>query len=56
MKNVFEMLNQFYMVSGLRPNLSKCEIARIVYLKDAEVALCGLKSLDLTKTSTKILS
>ena len=49
------MLNQFYMVSGLRPNFSKCEIAGIGSLKDAKVALCGLKSLDLTKESIKIL-
>ena len=54
-KNVLEMLNQFYMVSGLRPNLSKCEIAVIGSLKDPKVALCGLKSLDLTKESIKIL-
>ena len=53
-KNVSEMLNQFYMVSGLRPNFCKCEIAGIVSLKDAKVALCGLKSLDLTKESIKI--
>ena len=46
------MLNQFYMVSGLHPNFSKCEIAGIGSLK---VALCGMKSLDLTKESIKIL-
>ena len=34
-KNVLEMLNQFCMVSGLRPNFSKCEIAGIGSLKDA---------------------
>ena len=49
------MLNQFYIVSGLRPNFSKCEIAGIGSLKDAKVALFGLKSLDLTKESIKIL-
>ena len=54
-KNVLEMLNQFYMVLGLRPNFSKCEIAGIGLLKDAKVALCGLKTLDLTKESIKIL-
>ena len=47
------MLNQFYMVSGLRPNFSKCEIAGIGLLKDAKVAPGGLKSLDLTKESIK---
>ena len=55
-KNVLEMLNQFYIVWGLHPNFSKCEIAGISLLKDAKVAvLCGLKSLDLTKESNKIL-
>ena len=54
-KNVLEMLNQFYMVSGLRPNFRKCEIAGIGSLKDAKMALCGLKSLDLTNESIKIL-
>ena len=49
------MLNQFYMVSGLRPNLSKRGIAGIGSLKDAKVALCGLEGLDLTKESIKIL-
>ena len=44
------------MVSGLCPNFSKCEIAGIGSLKDAKVALCGLKSLDLTKQSIKTLS
>ena len=49
------MRNQLYMVSGLRPNFSECKIAGIDSLKDAKVALCGLKSLDLTKESIKIL-
>ena len=49
------MLNQFYMVSGLRPNFSKFEIAGIGSLKDAKVALCGLKRLDLTNENIKIL-
>ena len=41
------MLGHFYIISGLPPNLSKC--------KDAKVALCGLKTLNLTKESVKIL-
>ena len=43
------------MVSELRPNFSKCQIPGIGSLKDAKVALCGLKILDLTKESIKIL-
>ena len=43
------------MVLELRPKFIKCEIAGICSLKDANVTLCGLKSLDLTKESIKIL-
>ena len=43
------------MAPGLRPSVSKCEIAGIGSLKNANVAVCGLKSLDLTKESIKIL-
>ena len=53
-KNVLEMLDQFY-ISGLCLNLSKCEISGIGSLRDAKIALCGLKRLDLTKKSIKIL-
>ena len=49
------MLYQFYIVSGLNPNLSKCEINGIGLLKDSNAALCRLKNLDLTKKSIKIL-
>ena len=42
------------MVSGLRPNFSKCEIAGIGSLKYAKMVICGLKSLDLIKESIKI--
>ena len=41
-KNVLEMLDQFY-TSELRPNLRKYEIAGIGLLKNAKLALCGLK-------------
>ena len=47
------MLGQFYIVSGLQPNLSKSEIAGISSLKDDNMTLCGLKSLYLTKESIK---
>ena len=45
------MLDYFYIVSGLRPKLNKCEIASIG--ANAKVALCGLKTLDLTRESIK---
>ena len=49
------MPDRFYIVTGIRPSLSKCEIAGISSLKDAKVALYGLKSLNLTKECFKIL-
>ena len=54
-KVILSSLDQFYTLSGLRPNLSKCEIAGIGVLKDGNVALCGLKSVNLTKDRMKIL-
>ena len=54
-KVILPSLDQFYTFSGLRPDLSKCEIAGIGVLKDGNVALCGLKSVILTKESIKIL-
>ena len=54
-KVILSSLDQFYTFSGLRPNLSKFEIVGIGALKDANVELCGLKSVNLTKASIKIL-
>ena len=54
-KVILSSLDQFYTFSGLRPNLIKCEIAGIGVLKDANVASWGLKSVNLTKESIKIL-
>ena len=48
------MLDQFCMVSGIHPNLSKNEMTGNGFLKNAKVALCGLKNLHLTKESIKI--
>ena len=47
-KVILSSLDQFYTFSGLHPNLSKCEIAGIGVLKDENMALCGLKSVNLT--------
>ena len=54
-KEVLNMLQVFYKASGLRPNLSKCEIAGLGILKDVKVALCGLKNIVLTEECIKIL-
>ena len=50
--SVFETINIFHkfsLVSGLNLNTTKCEISGIGALKGVNVALCGMKSLKLTK-------
>ena len=55
---VFEILNIFHkfsLVSGLKSNKIKCEIAGIGTLKGINVAPCGIKCLNLMKKTVKIL-
>ena len=40
---------KFSLVSGLKPNEAKCEIAGIGVLKGVSLALCGMDCIDLTK-------
>ena len=47
------MLDQFYVASRLCPNSSKCEVAGISSLKDAKLALNGLKSLIQSRRALK---
>ena len=54
-KNLSEVFNMFSTFSGLKPNTGKCEIAGIGVLKGVHVAVCGMKCIDLTKESIKIL-
>ena len=49
------IFHKFSLVSGLSPNTTKCEIAGIGTLKGVNVALCGMKCLNLTKETVKIL-
>ena len=44
MVNSFHISSRF---SGLRPNLSKCDIAGIGVLKGAKAAVCGIQCVDL---------
>ena len=56
--SVKEMVNSFHIFSrfsGLRPNLSKCEIAGIGVLKGVKVAVCGILCVDLVLDTIKIL-
>ena len=61
MKNknsVIELLNIFdifSVMSGLKPNKSKCKIAVIGNLKGVNVTLCGLKYTNLKNETVKIL-
>ena len=52
MVNSFHIFSRF---SGLRPNLSKCEIACIGVLKGVKVAVCGIQCADLVLDTIKIL-
>ena len=54
-KKVLSNLKLYSNVSGLHPNLEKCEIAGIGVLKNVNVALCGIKSASLMEHSIKIL-
>ena len=56
--SIKEMVNSFHIFSsfpGLKPNLSKCEIAGIGVLKGVKVAVCGIQCVDLVLDTIKIL-
>ena len=56
--SIKEMINSFHIFSrfsGLRPNLSKCEIAGIGVLKGVKVAIYGMQCVDLVLDTIKIL-
>ena len=50
--NVFDTFSKF---SGRKPNKSKCEIASIVALKGVQVALRGMRCIDLVSNIVKLL-
>ena len=54
-KNTIILIEFFSKFSGLRPNINKCEIAGIGVLKNVNVVLCGVKNINLTEESLKIL-
>ena len=55
LKELINSFNQFYHFSGLKANIGKCEIAGIGSLKGVTEAVCGLKSVDLSNDTIKIL-
>ena len=56
-QSVLEVIDVFkiFSTSGLKPNISKCEIAGIGVLKGVNLAVCGMKNIDLTVDAIKIL-
>ena len=46
---------EFSSFSDLSLNMSKCEIAGIGSLKGVEIAVCGMKNIDLTKDAVQII-
>ena len=50
-----ETIKEFSCFSGLKPNITKWEIAGLVPLKGVLETVCGLKSVDLTNDAIKIL-
>ena len=54
-KNLAEIFKTFFLFSGLKPNLIKCEIAGIGALKGVQVAVCGMKCIDLCNKAINIL-
>ena len=53
--DILKAFGNFSKVSGLKPNKSKCEIARIGALKGVRVALYGMYCINLNKEPAKIL-
>ena len=57
-KSIIELMNElntFSNFSGLKPNKTKCEIAGIGVLNGVQVALCGMKCVNLNNETVKIL-
>ena len=54
-KELLNTINYFPSFMVLKPNVSKCEVARIGALKGVKVAICGIKCIDLTKEAIKNL-
>ena len=55
MEELVKTFNLFSSFSGLKPNISKCEICGLGSLKGVEIAVCGMQTVDLTKDAIKIL-
>ena len=52
---MIKVFDQFSRFSGVKPNKLKCEVAGISILKRVKMALCGMKNINLSPDSIKIL-
>ena len=55
-KNMVDTFHLFLEFSELKINLSKCEITGIEVLKGVQVAVCGMRRVDLKNDTLKILA
>ena len=53
--SIIQSMNAFSNFSGLKPNKTKCEIVAIGVLSGIQVALCGIKCVNLNNETVKIL-
>ena len=53
--SIIKLMSEFSKFSGLKPNKTKCEVAGIGVLKEVQVALCGMKCVNLNHKTVKIL-
>ena len=51
----FKVLHKFSVFSELKSNKEKCEVASTVVKKWIQVALCGIKNIDLKKNTVEVL-
>ena len=55
-KELINSFDQFYHFSGLKANIEKCEITGIGSVKRITEAVCGLKCVDLSDETIKLLA
>ena len=53
--NLVEIFSTFSLFSGLKPNLTKCEVVGIGALKGVQVAVCGMRCIDFCNEAIKTL-
>ena len=53
--HLVEIFKTFSIFSGLKPNLTRCEIVEIGPLKGVQLSVCGMKCTDLHNDAIKIL-